>query len=117
VFDERYVADFDDVAVRGGERNVGEILRRLHAAVGAQREIAQSLLDFAAGNLHVLRLQRGHKLRGGQSNGGQLGGIDDDVDLARTAADDQHLADTVDRFETAAQFLVCEFGNVANRRG
>ena len=38
-----------------------------HAAVGAQREIAQTLLDLAAGDLDVLRLQRGHDLRSRQT--------------------------------------------------
>ena len=97
--------------------DVGEFARRLHAAVRPEREVAQPLLDLAAGDLHVLRLQRADDLRGREADRGQFLGVDDDVDLARTAADDEHLADAADRLEPAAQSLVGELGDVADRRG
>ncbi len=48
---------------------------------------------------------------------GQLGGVDDDVDLARPPADDAHLADAGDRLELAPERLVDVLGDVALRAG
>ena len=112
----RHVADLHHVAVAVGDRDVGEVRGFLHAPVRAQREIAQPLLHFSAGDLHVLRLQRGDELRCRQPDGVQLRGVDDDVDLPRASADDQNLSDAIERLEPAAKFLVGEFRDVADRR-
>ncbi len=116
VFDMGDVADLDHIAVRGRERDVGEISGRLHASVRAQCEIAQALLHLAPGDLHVLRLEGGHELCRGHADRGELGRVDHDVDLARTSADDEGLADPVDRLDPPAKLLVGELGDVPNRR-
>ena len=75
----------------------------------------RALLDAAAGNLGVLRLQRARHVGDRQVVGAQPGGIERDVDLARPAADDDDLADAADALELAAQRLVGVLGDVADR--
>ena len=58
------------------------------AAVGAQRQVAQALLDAAARELHVLRGEGPRHLGRGQAQAGELRGVGDHVDLAEAAADE-----------------------------
>ena len=88
---------------------------RLHAAARAQRDRLRALLDAAAGNLGVLRLQRARDVGDGQVVRAQPVGIERDVDLALPAADHHHLADAADAFELPAQRLVGVLGDVADR--
>ena len=88
---------------------------RLDAAARAQRDRLRPLIDAAAGDFDVLRLQRARDVGDRQVVGAQPIGVEPDVDLALAAAEDQHLADAVDAFELAAQHLVGVFGDVADR--
>ena len=87
VLDPRDVAQQDRVAVALLDDDVAELLDRLHAAARAQGERRGALLDAAAGDLRVLRLQRAGDVGDRQVVGLQPRGIERDVDLARTSAD------------------------------
>ena len=75
----------------------------------------RALLDAAAGDLGVLRLQRARDVGDREVVGAQPIGVEPDVDLARAAADDDDLADAADALELAAQRLVGVLGDVADR--
>ena len=75
----------------------------------------RALIDPAAGDLDVLRLQRARDVGHGEVVGAQPIGVEPDVDLALPAAEDEHLADAADAFELAAQHLVGVFGDFADR--
>ena len=85
------------------------------AAARAQRDRLRALIDAAAGDLDVLRLQRARDVGDRQVVGAQPIGVEPDVDLALAAAEDEHLADAVDALELAAQHLVGVLGDVADR--
>ena len=92
-----------------------ELLGALHAPARAHRDRLRPLVDAAAGNVGVLRLQRPRHVVDGQVVGAQLVGVHPDVDLPLAAADHQHLADAVGALEPAAQHLVGVLGDVADR--
>ena len=66
----------------------------------------RALIDAAAGNLDVLRLQRARDVGDRQVVAAQAIGVEPDVDLPLAAAEDEHLADAVDALELPAQHLV-----------
>ena len=68
----------------------------------AHRQLARALLDAAAGQLEVLRAQRRGHVGGRQAVGVEAIGVDLDLDLAAAGAEEQHLADAVDRLEAAS---------------
>ena len=74
-----------------------------------------ALIDAAAGDVGVLRLQRARDVVDRQVVGAQPIGIDPDVDLSLASADDEHLADAVGALEPAPQHLVRVLGDVADR--
>src|SRR4029078_1374171 len=73
------------------------------AAPRSQRQRLRALVDAAAGHLDVLPLERARGVSDRQVIGAQAIRIEPDVDLPLAAAEDQHLAHTVDAFELAAQ--------------
>ena len=116
VLDARDVAEQDGVAFLLPNDDVAERLHRLHAAAGAQRHAGGALLDAAAGDLDVLRLQRTLHVGDGEVVGAQPVGVELDVDLARAAADDHDLADAADALELPAQ-RSCRRTRVMSRTG
>ena len=115
VFDARDVGDPDRVAVLLADDDVVELGDGLDAAARAQRDRLRPLIDAAAGDLDVLRLQRARDVGDRQVVGAQAVGVEPDVDLPLAAAEDEHLADAVDAFELPAQHLVGVLGDVADR--
>ena len=115
VLDARDIGDPDRVAVLLADDDVVEFGDALDAAARAQRERLRALIDAAAGDFDVLRLQRARDVVDRQVVAAEPIGIEPDVDLALPAAEDQHLSDAVDALELAAQHLVGVFGDVADR--
>ena len=82
------VAEQDRVTVAlAGRRYRRTPARTADAAARAQRERRGALLDAAAGNLGVLRLQRARHVGDGEVVGAQPRRIERDVDLAGAAAE------------------------------
>src|SRR5262249_50868371 len=79
----------------------------------AQRQRAVGLFDAAPGHFQVLSPERLFDLRDGQVVSPQLVAVEIDVDLALAPADDQNLADAVDRFDLTPQRLVGVLGHLA----
>ena len=109
------VVDLYRVAVHLAQHQVAELLGRLDAAAGAHRDRLRALVDAAAGDVGVLRLQRPRHVVDGQVVGAQPIAVHPDVDLPLAAAEHQHLADAVGALETPAQDLVGVFGDFADR--
>ena len=97
------------------QHEIAELLGRLDAAARAHRDRLRALIDAAAGDVGVLRLQRPRHVVDGQVVGAQPIGVDPDVDLPLAAAEHEHLADAVGALETAPQHLVGVLGDVADR--
>jgi hypothetical protein len=115
VLDLRDVRDADRVARLFPDDDVVEFGDGLHAAARAQRERLRALVHAAAWDLDVLRLHRARDVGDREVVRAQPVGVEPDVDLALTAAEDQHLADAVDALELPPQHLVGVLGDVAYR--
>ena len=85
-------------------------VRRVHAAEGAQQQLALALLDGAAGNLDVLRDDGLAHLVHRQAVRVELLDVDDDVNFAGASARQAHFADAVDRLDAAGDLLVGQLG-------
>ena len=72
------------------------------------RQVAVALLEPAAGQLEVLRPQRRRDVGGREPVGVQPVGIDLDLDLTPSRAEEQHFADAVDRLEPLLHVLLEE---------
>ena len=103
------------VAVHLAQHDVAELARVLDAAAGAHRDRLRALVDAAAGDVGVLRLQRARDVVDRQVVAAQPLGIQPHVDLALAAAEHQHLADAVGALEPPPQHLVGVLGDVADR--
>ena len=78
--------------VDGRHDELVEIARIGHAAERAQAQLAVAGVDAAAGNVGVLRDDRIVDLHDRRAVGGQLGGVDVDLDRPLDGAFDDHLA-------------------------
>ena len=74
----------------------------------ADREFAHALLETAARQLEILRAQRRRHVRGRQLVGVETIGIELDLDLPAARAEEDHLADAVDRFHALLDVLLEE---------
>ena len=73
------------------------------------------LIDAAARDVGVLRLERPRDVVDREVVGVQAIGIDPDVDLSLASAEDEHLADAVSALEPPPEHLVRVLGDVADR--
>ena len=85
----------------------------LHAAHGAQHQLAAALVDAAAGDLDVLRPQRVAHLLDRESGRPPAVGVDEDVDRALPAADQDHRADAAARSRCLLDLLLGDLGDLA----
>ena len=116
VFDRRDVAQEHRMAFALMDDDVAEVRRPTATRPRVRSVMAvRALLDAAAGNLGVLRLERARDVGDGEVVGAQPVGIEQDVDLPGAAADDDDLADAADAFELPAEHLVGVLGDVADR--
>ena len=117
VFDPGHVAQPHRVAAGLAQHHVAEAVDRRDPAAGAQGDRLRALVEAAAGDVGVLRLQGPGDVVDRQRLGAQRRRVEPDVDLALAAADHHHLADAVGALEPPAQHLVGELGDVADRLG
>ena len=89
---------------------------RFEPAERAQRQLGVPLLDVAAGDLDVLGHDGVAHAVDGEAVRVQLLDVEDDLDLARLAAGDGDLADAVDRLDGAADLLVGDLRQRAERQ-
>jgi len=115
VFDAGDVGDAHGMAVFLANDDVGEFRDGLDATAGAQRHRLPSLIHASAGDLDVLLLERVRHVGDRQVVRTKAIGIEPDVDLARPAAEDDHLAHARYTFELTPQHFVGVFGDVADR--
>ncbi len=95
--------------------DVAEFIDGGNAPAGAQRDRLRALIDAAARDLHVLRLQRASDVVHREVLGAEQLGVQPEIDLPVPPTDDQYLADTVGALELAAQHLVGVLGDLAQR--
>src|SRR5439155_1429764 len=86
-----------------------------HASERSQREPLHPPINAAGGDLDVLRLQAAADVRGAERIGHQPGGIDQDVDLARLAADDLDLPYAARSLQARPDALIRVLGDVPDR--
>ena len=115
VIDARHVGKQNLSAALRAQHDVVELLHRSQAAQRAQRQFARALIDVAAGNFDVLRLQRFRHVVHRQIDGAQFIGVEPDIDLARLAAAQIDFADAVGRFDLATQRFIGVFRDLADR--
>ena len=100
------VGEADEAAAAGGDGHGPQLVDRLGRAEDADGLFAAADLHAAAGRV----LLEGHQgvvdLGRGQAPRRQLVGIEDDVDLARHAADPRDLRDPADGLEVAGDLVV-----------
>src|SRR5947199_326381 len=89
VLDLRDIGDAEWMTRFLSNDDVVELGHGLHAAARAQRERLRALIDTAAWNLDVLRLQRARDVGDGKVVRAQPVGIEPDIDLTLAAAEDQ----------------------------
>ena len=115
VFDARDVADAYRITVPHRDGNELERLGRAHPTISSEGEVAGTLLDLAARELNVLASEGGDDLGSRETETGELGGVDDDVDLPRSAAHDPHLPHAQDGLDLPPERLVGELRDVTYR--
>ena len=113
VFDIPDVADLHCVRSLGGHHQVVELRRIRNASHRAHGELALACFNPTARQFHVLQFYRiGHVSRR-NIEGAHLVRIDPDFHFTQPAADDFHVADSIDRFDHALDLLVGNVGDLA----
>ena len=97
------------------DNDVVELRNGLDAALSPQRDRLRALIHPAAGDLDVLRLKGPRDIGDGHVVGTQPIGVEPDVHLALTSADDEHLAHAAKAFDLPPQDLVRVLGDVTDR--
>src|SRR5262249_44025950 len=100
----------DRSSVFGGDDDVVELVGRIDASEGSQQQLRLALFDRAAWYLDVLTDDGVANLLDGEAIRVQFLDVHDDVNLARAAATEVHLADAVDRLNCALHLLVGNLG-------
>src|SRR5690606_2994109 len=111
------VADPDHAVLADGDRDVPEVRRVADAALDAKLERLRAALDVAAGKLDVLGGERPLDVHRGQPEALEPDGIDRDVDLALSAAEDAHPADAVERLDAREDPLIGVLGHLPRGAG
>ena len=108
VDDAADVADADWRVAARGDDEIVEGVGRAQPADRPHRQVAVALLQPSAGQLEILRPQRRRDVGGREPVGIQAVGIDLDLDLTSSRAEEQHFADAVDRLEPLLHVLLEE---------
>ncbi len=115
VFHARDVADSNGVPLLGANDDVAELGHVLDSPSRAERHRLLPLVHAPARNFDVLGLKGAGDVRHGQVVRAQARAVEPDVDLARPAAQDEHLTDTAHAFELPPENLVRVLGDIPDR--
>src|SRR5262245_13807056 len=115
VLDAPQVGDFDRRAGRARNDQIAELLRHVEATHRAHRQLFRALKEPAAGGFDVFVFQRAGDLIDGDAMAVELFGVEQDLNLTVSTADDVDRRDAVDGLQCAFDLLIRDFGDLAQR--